>query len=258
MSVSSNHPVDTRSFFSANMTTRSGTVSNRRARAPTFQAVATAIPSILLGLTDEDQRAVLAATTRHRYSPGEVIFREGDRGDTLHIISKGHVAIRTTTPLGDVATFAVLGPGEVFGEHALLDAAATRSASAAALDVVEARSMRRDDFVALREAHRNVDHFLLAAFAATVRRLNDHLVEALYIPADKRVLRRLASLAGQYEDPDGTVTIPLTQDDIASLAGTARPTVNRILRAAQADGLVTIARGRLEINDLPGLRHRAR
>ena len=201
---------------------------------------------------------MLAATTRHRYSPGEVIFRDGDRGDTLYLISKGHVAIRTTTPLGDVATFAVLGPGEVFGEHALLDPSATRSAGAAALDVVEARAMRRDDFVALRDAHRNVDHFLLAAFAATVRRLNDHLVEALYIPADKRVLRRLVSLAGQYEAGGDSVTIPLTQDDIASLAGTARPTVNRILRAAQTDGLLTIARGRVEIQDLPELIRRAR
>ena len=152
----------------------------------------------------------------------------------------------------------MLGPGEVFGEHTLLDASATRSATAAALDVVEARSMRRDDFVALREAHRNVDHFLLAAFAETVRRLNDHLVEALYIPADKRVLRRLVSLAAQYEDGADAVTIPLTQDDIASLAGTARPTVNRILRAAQADGLLTISRGRVEIQDLPGLIRRAR
>lgn len=238
--------------------TNSQTENAGRPEGLPFRAVASATPSLLLGLSDDDRRAVLAATTRHRYSPGEIIFREGDRGDTLHLISKGHVAIRTTTPLGDVATFAVLGPGEVFGEHALLDTAATRSATAAALDVVEARAMRRDDFVALRRSHRDVDQFLLAAFSATVRRLNDHLVEALYVPADKRVLRRLVGLAAQYQDGPGPVTIPLTQDDIASLAGTARPTVNRILRAAQTDGLLTIARGRVEIQELPQLQSRSR
>ena len=66
--------------------------------------------SLLDCLDDDERRQLLSETTRRRFKRGEVLFHDGDPGDTLHLIDKGHVAIRTTTPLGDVATFAVLGP----------------------------------------------------------------------------------------------------------------------------------------------------
>jgi CRP-like cAMP-binding protein len=44
-----------------------------------------------------------------------VVFHEGDPGDSLHRVTRGRFAARITTPLGDIATFAVHGPGEVFG-----------------------------------------------------------------------------------------------------------------------------------------------
>ena len=52
--------------------------------------------------------------------------------------------------------------------------------------------------------------------------------------------------------------IPLTQEDLASMAGTSRPTANRVLKAAEADGVLVISRGRVEILDAAGLTRRAR
>ena len=69
---------------------------------------------LLRPLTEEDRRRVLAASSRHRYRRGEAIFREGDRADCLHLLDKGHVAVQMTTPLGQILTLAVLGPGEMF------------------------------------------------------------------------------------------------------------------------------------------------
>ena len=91
----------------------------------------------------ENRERLLAEMRRRRFKRGEVVFHEGDPGDTLHLIEKGHVAIRATTPLGDVATFAVLGPGEVFGDQALLTPSAKRTASAVALEAAETRSLTR-------------------------------------------------------------------------------------------------------------------
>jgi CRP/FNR family cyclic AMP-dependent transcriptional regulator len=90
-----------------------------------------------------------------------------------------------------------------------------------------------------------------------VRRLSELAVEATFVPADTRVLRRLLAVAEQFGDNDGTV-IALTQDDLASMAGTTRPTANRVLKKAEADGLLRLARGRIEILDTDQLARRAR
>ena len=84
---------------------------------------------LLRPLEEEDRRRVLAAASRHRYRRAEAIFREGDRGDSLHLLDKGHVAVQMTTPLGDVLTLAVLGPGEMFGELAVLSSQPFRTAT---------------------------------------------------------------------------------------------------------------------------------
>ena len=65
---------------------------------------------------------LLSIARRRTFSRGEVVFHEQDPADTLHLIVKGHYVVRVTTPLGDTAIFSVLGPGEMFGELALLEA----------------------------------------------------------------------------------------------------------------------------------------
>ena len=85
-----------------------------------------------------------------------------------------------------------------------------------------------------------------------------HLLDALYVPAEIRLLRRLVELTDSFSRPDGTCVIPLTQEDLASMAGTSRPTANRVLKAAEAKGVLVIGRGRVEILDGAGLVRSAR
>lgn len=83
--------------------------------------------SILGSLTEPDRRRVLTSTTRRRFGRREVLFHESDPGDTLHLIAKGRLAVRITTPSGDLATIDVLGPGEVVGMFAALGAGRRRA-----------------------------------------------------------------------------------------------------------------------------------
>jgi CRP-like cAMP-binding protein len=204
-------------------------------------------------LGPEDRRALLSRMARRRYRRGDTLFHEGDPGDTVHVIDTGHVAVRTSTTSGDVATLAVLGQGAMFGELALVDPSARRTASAVALDVVETRTLHQRDFAALRASHPDVEHFVVEVLAAQVRRLTAQLVEALYVPADQRVVRRLVDVARLYEDGPGSVSVPLKQEDIASLAGTTRPTANRVLKQLEASGVVELARGRIVVVDRASL-----
>ena len=216
--------------------------------------------SFLEGVPEEDRRRLLAATRRRRFARREVLFHDGDPGDTVHLLDRGRVAVRITTPLGDVATLRVRGPGEVIGELALLQDGSRRTATVVALERVETLALHRDEFADLRRRHPSVDAFLVNVLAEEVRRLSGLLVEALHVPVDTRVLRRLADLADAYRDPEATgpTEVPLTQEDLASLAGTSRATVNRVVGEAERVGLVELRRGRVIVLDAAGLRSRAR
>jgi CRP-like cAMP-binding protein len=215
--------------------------------------------SILDGIPEDDRRRVLAATRRRRFGRREVLFHEGDPGDTVHLIDRGRVAVRTTTPLGDVATLNVRGVGEVVGELALLDPASRRSATVVALEPAETLALHRDEFNELRRRHPSVDRFLVAILSSEVQRLSVLLTEALYVPVDNRVLRRVLALADLYGgDGAGAVEIPFTQEEIGSIAGTSRATVNRVLGEAEADGAVEVRRGRVIVLDRARLERRAR
>jgi CRP-like cAMP-binding protein len=176
------------------------------------------------------------------------VFHEGDPADALHLVAAGRFAVRVTTPLGETATLSVVGPGGWFGELAIVSDA-PRNATVAALDPGETLALRRAHVDDIRRRDPSVDRVLIGALVEELRRTSAQLTEALYLPADRRVLRRLCDMANVYATANGATVIPLTQDDIAQLAGTTRPTVNRVLRAAAAEGIVELRRGHIEIRD---------
>ena len=214
--------------------------------------------NVLESIPEEERRRVLSSARRRRFGRREVVFHEGDPADTLHLIDKGKVAVRITTPLGDAATLAVLGRGEVVGEMAMLSEAGRRGATVVALEPTETLTLTRDQFGELRDAYPGIDRFLVAAMAARIRRTDSHLVEALFVPVDRRLLRRLVSLAEQYGDGAPGTEIPLTQDDLASLAGTSRATANRVLREAEEAGVVSLRRGGVTVLQPEELARRSR
>ena len=103
-----------------------------------------------------------------------------------------------------------------------------------------------------------VERFLVDVLASQVRRLSAQLVEALYVPADTRVVRRLSDVAALYDDGTGRRDVPLRQEDLASMAGTTRPTTNRVLKQLEAEGMVVLRRGGLLVVDPTALQVRAR
>lgn len=202
---------------------------------------------------------VLSIARRRTFSRGEVVFHHDDPADTVHLIVSGRFAVRVRTPVGDTAILTVLGPGELFGEVALLGPEHRRTATVEALEAAETRSIFRDDFARLRANHPGVSEVLIAILVGEVKRLSRHLLEALYVSSDKRVLRRLVELAALYGAADADeVTIPLRQDDLAGLAGTSRATVNRVLRQEESRGAVALARGKVTVTDRAALERRGR
>jgi CRP/FNR family transcriptional regulator, cyclic AMP receptor protein len=212
----------------------------------------------LLEQVDPGQvRELLKIARRRTFARNEVVFHRDDPGDSLHLINKGRFAIRVMTPLGDTATVAVRGPGDSFGEMALVGGM-RRSATVAALEDAETFSIYEREFAQLRREHPVVNDVLVGFLVGEVRMLTERLLEALYVPVERRVVRRLVELAELYPRPDGVAEITLTQETIAELAGAKRPTVNRVLREEADRGLIELMRGKTRILDLDGLRKRTR
>jgi CRP-like cAMP-binding protein len=214
---------------------------------------------LLAGVPDAKVQRLLAAARRRSFTRGEVVFHRDDPADSLHLIVKGRFSVRVMTPLGDTATIAVRGPGDSFGETALLAVRAKRTATVNALEPAETFALDEQDFARLRNSFPSVDRILFAFLAAELHRQNELLLEALYLPVDRRLRRRLLELASIYSgERDSEVAIPLTQRELAAMAGTSRATTNQILRAEQEQGTVLLERGRLIVRDRAALTRRAR
>jgi CRP-like cAMP-binding protein len=217
------------------------------------------LQELLDGLAEQERRAVLARMVRRSFRKGDTLFHEGDLGDSMHLLVKGKVAVRVATLAGDVVTLTVLGPGDAFGEQALLRSDARRTASVVALEPVETRMLHRADFDDLRRRVPAMERMLVDALAAQVHRLTGQVLESLYVGADTRVLRRLAGLLDIYANGhDGPVEIAVRQEDVASMAGTTRPTANRVLKQLEDEGVLHLGRGRIVVVDREALHRKAR
>jgi CRP/FNR family transcriptional regulator, cyclic AMP receptor protein len=109
----------------------------------------------------------------------------------------------------------------------------------------------------LRRTDPAMDRFLVGLLADYLRRQDARLLEALYVPVEKRVLRRLLALSRLYGSGTAGTVVPLTQDVLAGVAGSTRPTTNQVLRSAEEAGLLSLSRGSVRIEDPAGLAHRA-
>lgn len=189
-------------------------------------------------------QSLLASARRRRFGRGETVFHEGDPGDSLHLIDKGYLAVRVTTPAGDVATLRVLRAGQHFGDLAVLSTG-RRSATITALEKAETLEVPSAVIHTFSEEHRSFERAMARVIAQQLRSQSHQLLEAMYLPAPRRLARRLAELSDLY----GEGHIPLTQDDLAGMSGTTRQTVNQLLVEWRDAGIVELGRGRVTILD---------
>lgn len=191
-----------------------------------------------------------------RYRKGEIIFHLGDVGDSLYVIESGAVKIVLPSPAGEEeAIIATLGPGDFFGELALLDGA-ERSATAVAHAATVTHVLRRQAFLGLVDTQPVLRVALLTAVAAELRRQTYHVAELHFLNLPGRLAQRIVRLA-QEANPDavGEVRLPwiYSQSELAAMIGGTRPTVNRLLSEFTSEGLIRIERDVLIVPDLARL-----
>ena len=213
--------------------------------------------SLLTSLDEVERREFLALARRRTFERRDVLCHAGEQADSLHLVEHGRLGVQVSLPSGASAMINVLGPGDYFGELALLSHGGLRTATISALEVSTTLVVTASAFRRLRESRPSVERTLTGLLSARVDELSHRLIEAMYVGLDGRLLRRLVELCETYGRGQARVVVPLTQSQLADLTGGTRPTVNQVLQRLVDEGLVVIARGRVEVLDVPGLRRRA-
>lgn len=207
---------------------------------------------------EDGLRTIAGQMRRRRFRRNEVIFHQGDLGDSLQIVMSGGVKIVLPSTEGDEAIIASLKPGDFFGELALLDSS-PRSTTATALEATETLTLPRDQFLHLLNDDPHLVHALLHALAEELRRLTGHVEELHFLDLAGRLAMRLVRLARSQEpDASGRAELdwPYTQSDLAATIGGTRQSVNKLLSGLVEDGLISIDRETLTINDVDELERR--
>ncbi|NTU83178.1 MAG: Crp/Fnr family transcriptional regulator [Chloroflexales bacterium] len=207
-------------------------------------------------LTDDQLRLIGARFGTRTFTRGETIFHQGSDGDVLYLIVRGQVRIYTVSQIGQELSVKIFRDGDFFGELALLDGQ-PRSASAEAMRSTTTLTLHR---FAFREAIRTMPDIavlVLEELSVRLRRTNTYIEYLASHSAPQRVVRTLLDLADEHgvgELGGATrIDLHLTQDDLASLAGTTRETVNRVLSGLRDQGLIQIERARISVLNLPRL-----
>lgn len=210
----------------------------------------------LFAHVDEDGlTSLVRLMRRRRFRRNEVIFHQGDAGDLLQIVASGAVKIVLPSPEGEEAIIATLRPGDFFGELALLDGA-PHSATATAIEATETLNLPRTTFMELHAGDQRLQHALLTALAAELRRLTGQVEELHFLDLAGRLAMRLARVAreqGGVVEGRAELDWPYTQSDLASMIGGTRQSVNKLLSGMVHKGLLSIEHDTLIINDLERL-----
>ena len=203
----------------------------------------------LQGLPPGAAAELVKRARRRRFRRREMVFAQGEVGDCCHLIVAGTFAIRILGPDGDALTVDIIGPGDVTGELSLLPPPAPRNATCVSIGDGETLAVAASDFAEIRSRVPAINEQLLRLLAERSRFLAERLFEALHLPVEQRLVARLRELVQLYPVDGGPVVIPLSQDDLADLAGTSRQSVNKVLTQGGLAGAVLVGRGRITVTD---------
>ena len=175
------------------------------------------------------------------------VFHEGDHSDACYIIRSGSFRVTREHSDGRAITLATLGPGDIFGELAMLDGE-VRSASVEALEDSELLALPANEVRSLLARHPEITVKLVAALVRRLRTANERISRQSFQTVPSRVAGVLSQLVAEEGGGDGgEVTIRMNQADLAQLAGTSRESVSRFLADLERAGIVQPGRGRVTV-----------
>jgi len=186
---------------------------------------------IFSGLDASAADALRASMNLVKLRKGQSLFKEGDDGDHLFVVSSGKVKLGTKSIDGRENLLMILGPGDMFGELSLFDSG-PRTATATAVTDSKLLALGQDKVIPWVKEHPEVSLQLLARLASRLRRTNEVVGDLVFSDVPGRVAKALIDLGvkfGEKRSEGLFVNHDLTQEELAQLVGASRETVNKAL-----------------------------
>jgi CRP/FNR family transcriptional regulator, cyclic AMP receptor protein len=193
-------------------------------------------------LTDGDITSLAKLSSRRRFPKDTVVFFENEEGDSFFMILEGRIKVTILGDDGREVILSMLGPGDFFGEMALLDNE-PRSATAIAVEETELLSLNRGDFQTVLTDNRSITTALIKILTARLRRANHQISTLALLDVYGRVARVIVDMAREEGRRlrDGRIAFRrATHQEIANRIGTTRETVTRMLKDLERQGLIHI------------------
>lgn len=209
-------------------------------------------------LTEQERTDLHRVGHRRQVRGGAPIFIEGTRSDNVIIVLAGRVKVFSTARDGTESVLAIRGPGALLGELSAIDEA-PRSASVTALEPVELLTVGANEFTAFLRDRPRLMWLLVRMLTARLRDADRKRIEFGVHDTLGRVARRLVELAERHGEPvpEGIrITVPLTQDELASWVGSSREATAKALRALRDRGCLRTQRRTIVVLNLAELRRR--
>ncbi|MBI3563423.1 MAG: Crp/Fnr family transcriptional regulator [Gammaproteobacteria bacterium] len=198
-------------------------------------------------LAAEETSLLTEHSTTRTYPANTVLITEGDQTDSLYVIIEGEVKVFVSDDQGKEAILNIMGEGEYFGELALLDDS-PRSASVMTLIPTKVLIITKADFKRCLSSNPDLAYNIIKSLTQQVRCLTDNVKNLALMDVYGRVAHTLLDLA---KDKDGKKVIEqrLTHQDIASMVGSSREMVSRILKDLSTGGYITVNKNKIIINE---------
>jgi CRP/FNR family transcriptional regulator, cyclic AMP receptor protein len=207
------------------------------------------------GLGTAERHALFSRIRIRSFAAGETVFLMGSPGDNMMAVLSGNVRISVPSQEGRELVLAILFPGEVFGEIALLDGK-QRTADATAMTNCSLAVLERREILSFFEHHPGAWPNIVNVLCDRLRKTDEHLTEVAFLQLPARlakVLLRGVSVDGHSGAARQVQQIALSQRELGNLVGAARESVNKCLRGWQDDGIITIKAGVITIKNRAAL-----
>ena len=198
-------------------------------------------------LAPADTEKLTAHCQTRTYPANAILITEGDQTDSLYVIVEGEVKVFANDNNGKEVILNILGPGEYFGEIALVDDQ-PRSASVMTIAPTKVMIISKGNFKRCLEENPDMSFNLIRALTKQVRALTDSVKNLALMDVYGRVAHTLLDLADEI-DGKQVIEQKLTHQDIANMVGASREMVSRILKDLSTGGYITVDKKHITINE---------
>lgn len=180
---------------------------------------------------------------RRRLAVGDVLFSQGDLGDTLFAVSHGRLEVSVLSSEGTKLTLAIMREGDLLGEIALF-APGPRTATVTALESSEVWGVKNSDVLRALRSNPDLQMDMIELAGLRMRSMGRQYAEQVFMDVPTRLARRILHLVGPTDS-----TLHMSQTELASFVGATRETVSKTLALWKKDKVIALGRGSLSILD---------